>query len=218
MFSEKLFSTRCDHIAFMASMVFFFSLFSVQAETSSNHIISGTLTAESNDVFMSVLKSKKVDTVVFKDCDGGNSAAGLMIAKTIKDNAIKTIASGRVISACAFAYLGGVTREIDLSANNTVIKFHGGMNIKTGEPASLAINQSMLKLLFEFTNFKFNKTIEDIILNTKSDDEGAFFARVQESGKIRNVTTYCPVGSNMKPEKCKKLDGLTLESEGIVTK
>ncbi len=189
-----------------------------QIDVNSSYTFTGSINIDSLDVFENALKSKKIKTVIFTDCDGGNLAAGLSIARLIKINELNTIASGKVLSSCAFAYLGGVSRIVDASKKNNAIKFHGGRNIQTDEPLGLALNQSALKLLFEFTDFKFNKTIEDIILNTKSDDEGVIFLRFQGGGKIRDMTVYCPPGVNMKPEKCKKLDGITLESEGIVTK
>jgi ATP-dependent protease ClpP protease subunit len=205
------------NITFLMFLITIFHAY-VQAETNDSHVISGILTTESYENFVKILKSKKISTVTFKDCDGGSLLAAFKIATTIKNNNIKTVASGRVVSACSIAYLGGVTRQIDPTNKENAIQFHGASDMQTGKAVGLAKNQEVLDILYSTINFKFNKPIEEIILNTKSDDEGIIFLRFQGSEKTRDVTLYCPSGVDMKPEKCKKLDGITLESEGIVTK
>jgi hypothetical protein len=193
---------------------------STQAQVNDSHVVSGPLTMESYDRFMSALNANKINTVVFKDCDGGNALAGFKIAAAIKNNGIHTIASGRVISACSIAYLGGLSRKIDTTGKNnaTLIQFHGASDAQTGKSVGKTKNQEVLDILNSVINFRFKKTVEDIILNTKSSDEGIIFLRSQSGDETRDVTLYCPSGVDMKPEKCKKLDGITLESEGIVTK
>ncbi len=188
-------------------------------EKNDDYTFTGNITPDSYTNFEKALAAQKIKTVIFKDCDGGNMLAGLNIAKSIKTNSLNTIASGRVTSACAFAFLGGITRTVGPTNENNAVKFHGGSDVRTGQPLGIDLNQKVLELLFFNTRFEFNKTIKDIILNTQSEDEGAIFIKIFSTfKKAWAVTLYCPPDSNFKPEKCKKLDGITLESEGIVTK
>lgn len=182
------------------------------------YTFTGNLATESYTKFEKALATKKFKTVIFSDCDGGNGLAGLNIARDIKLAKLHTVASGRVISACAIAYMGGVERTIDTSRDVNGLQFHGGFDPITRQPAGPIKNQKVLDYLYLDTNFKFSKQIEDIILNTKLPAEGAYFFRQLIRGKFRDITLYCDGDESLKEKNCRVLSGITLESEGIVTK
>ncbi len=182
------------------------------------YTFTGDITPDSYTNFEKALASQKIKTVIFKDCDGGSVLAGLDAAKTIKLAGLETVASGRVVSSCAFAYLGGVVRTIDLTNADSGIQFHGGFDATAGKPAGPVKNQKVLDYLYLDTNFKFSKKIEAIILNTKLPYEGVYFFKQSINGKLKDGALYCDGNVPLTAKNCEKLDGITLESEGIVTK
>ncbi len=188
------------------------------SEKDSVYTFSGTLKTENHTNFIKVLNTKKIKLVRFENCDGGDALAGLDIAKAIKLAELQTIASGRVASSCAFAYLGGVIRTIDPANADSGIQFHGGFDATTGQPAGPVKNQKVLDYLYLDTNFKFSKKIEAVILNTKLPYEGVYFFKQSINGKMKNGALYCNGNIPLTAENCTKIDGITLESEGIVTK
>jgi hypothetical protein len=188
------------------------------SEKDNSYTFTGELGTQSYTDFAKIISTKKIKIVIFKDCDGGSVLAGLDIAKAIKLAGLETLASGRVVSACALAYLGGVVRKVDALNPNNGIQFHGTFDPTNWQPAGPVKNQKVLDYLYLDTNFKFSKEIQEIILNTKLPFEGVYFFRQLVNGKFRDSTLYCDGKVPFEEKNCKRLDGLTLESEGIVTK
>lgn len=181
------------------------------------YTLSGTLTMETLNDFEQKVKSVPIRTVVFKECVGGNLLAAIRIAQKIKENNIKTVLSGLAASGCAYAYLAGAVRHTDaLNAENVVV-FHGGFNGRT-EPSGAIKNQEYLDLYAKLIGYKFSKIPADIILNTKKPLEGIYFVQLASSTGSQSYTFYCDGENQPGYENCQKLDGITLESEGIVTK
>ncbi len=180
--------------------------------------ISGDMTLEKYQTFEITISQKKITAVIFKNCFGGNSLAGLRFAQAIKNNSINTIASGPVISACAFAYLGGLVRHIDSSNKDNVIQLHGAFDAASGQPVGSIKNQEFLNIYSRLIGFKFMKTTEDIILNTKKPYEGIYFVRTTVDDRLQDLTLYCNGDTEPDFKKCRKLEGITFETEGITTK
>jgi hypothetical protein len=191
---------------------------STQLEADGNVHISGYLNMTEYEDFVKLLAAKKIRTVTFKDCFGGNGLAGLGYAKKIYANHIKTIASGTVASACSFAYLGGRSRTLETSSQPKVIQFHGGFDAASLLPKGVAWNEKLLGYFSKDINFHFGKTLTEIILNTTRIDEGVYFVVFVKNNVQERLTFYCD-GKDTSYDfaKCKKIDGMTLESEGIVT-
>lgn len=184
---------------------------------SKTYTVSDTLTMEKFNDFKAKVISSPIRTVVFKDCYGGNSLAGIRLAEEIKKYNIKTVVSGTAASACAYAYLGGVIRHVDDNSKDNLILFHGGFDL-AGAPVGAIKNQEYLDLYSRVIGFKFSKIATDIILNTKKPLEGIYFVQMNIDGGARYFTSYCDGNSEPVYEKCQKLEGITLVSEGIITK
>lgn len=183
------------------------------------YTVSGTLTMETFNDFEKKVNTLPIRTVVFKDCFGGISLAGIRLGQEIKKNNIKTVVSGTAASACAYAYLGGVIRHVDASSKDNAVVLHGGFDAATLKPLDALKNQEYLDLHSRILGFKFSKVATDIILNTKSPLEGIYYLRLYEDNKVHDLTFYCDASNGeIDFKKCQKLEGITLESEGIITK
>jgi ATP-dependent protease ClpP protease subunit len=191
---------------------------SKDSDEDSTLTISGDMTLEKYQSLDIKIAQKKIKTIIFKNCIGGNSLAGLRLAQTIQTNNIKTIASGPVISACAFAYLGGSVRHIDTLARDNLVLLHGAFDVTSGLPVGITKNQDYLAIYARLIGFEFKKTTRDIILNTKKRYEGIYFVRTTMEDKYQDLIMYCNGDSEPDSKKCQKLEGITFESEGITTK
>ena len=176
-------------------------------------LVSNYLSFESYKEFSQIIKSNSVDTVVFKDCLGGNAYVGLQYAKAIRAYKLNTIASGFVASACADAFLGGKSRGLDKNAPWNTLMFHGSFNMKTKESAGVQLNQLVLDEIFRELSFSFSSQVNEIILNTTKEEEGIYFFR---NDKGVNLIMYCDGNQGSDYSKCKKLNGISLESEKII--
>lgn len=183
------------------------------------YTVSGILTVEVFNDFEAKVKSVPIRTVVFKDCYGGIALAGIRLGQEIKKNNIKTVVSGTAASACAFAYLGGAIRHIDVLSKDNAFILHGALDASTLQPIGVIKNQEFLNLHSKILGLKLSKTTTDIILNTRTPLEGIYFLRLHEQNKPHDLTFYCDgISPDIDFKKCKKLEGITLESEGIITK
>lgn len=180
--------------------------------------ISDHLNMSAYNNFAKLLKTQKVTTVIFKNCFSGNGLAAFRYAEKIKERKIATVASGVVASGCAFAYLGGSVRLLDKTTPVNTLVFHGGFN-----PATLAANgkkenQVLLDIFEKHIGFTFASVVKDIILNTKKRDEGIYFLNINAGKDINQLTFYCDGNGMVNFDKCMRLDGINLETEGITTK
>ena len=205
------------HIFFILFIVVFFLTSCTPAPKTllkdKSIIVSDNLSFESYKDFLQIIKSNSVDTVIFKDCFGGNVYVGLQYAKIIRSYRLNTVASGFVGSACAGAFLGGVARTLDGNATWNVIMFHGGLETKTKQSAGVKLNQLLLDEFSRELNFRFSYQVNDIILNTKKEEEGIYFF---SNNKGINLTLYCDGNQGKDYLKCKQLNEISLKSEKIV--
>lgn len=193
-------------------------LFAAQTESNGVVTLSGYINIAEYDNFLKYLNTKKITQVVFKNCLGGNALAGFRYAEKIKEIRIGTVASGTVASACAFAFLGGVSRTLDETAAENILMFHGSFDKLTNASLGQQINQEHLDIYEKFINFKFSPTVKKIILETQYRDEGIYFISVSsKNGKLRK-TLYCDGKIAIDFSKCQSLDGISLEAEGVTTK
>lgn len=179
--------------------------------------ITGELQKKSYETFDLKLKSRKISKVIFKNCVGGSTRDALLIAFKIRTNNINTMASGQVQSACAFAFLGGTTRKIDPEDGDHLIMFHGELDPANLKPVGVEKNRAMLDVLYKFVGVSFGSDVQNIILNTQNSNEGVYFLRQQSNGAFVDYTYYCDGKSIVNASNCKKIDRLSLESEGIIT-
>lgn len=186
---------------------------STQAVTNEEIVISDHLSLKNYAEFAQLANAGRIKTVIFRDCLGGNVLAGIQYAKIIRSYRISTVASGLVSSACAFAYLGGVNRKMDENAAWTTIMFHGGFDIKTLQSVGKVSNQIILDQIEQRLNFNFSSRVNQIILDTKKVEEGIYFFKNKN-----NITLvlYCDGDQAEDYTKCKKLEGITLESEKVI--
>lgn len=179
--------------------------------------LSGELSLQEYESFSRLVDSKKITTVLFKQCLGGNGLAAFKYPKKIKENNIATVASGVVASACAFAYLGGKVRTVD-PAVDTAIMFHGLFYPSTLMPKGEAENQMLLDIFDQHIGFRFGPTVQKIILNTRKRDEGIYFYSIKSRAGVEDFSLYCDGTAPVSLDKCERLAGITLASEGITTR
>jgi hypothetical protein len=103
-----------------------------------NIYVSGKIEPDDLAKFRTVLESATKNSVgvdIALDSGGGNTAAGLEMAKLIKANpAIRTVVQSECHSACAIMWLAGARRFV---YENAEVGFHGSYNAVTKEPASI---------------------------------------------------------------------------------
>jgi hypothetical protein len=191
--------------------------FPMQSSAGDTVTLSGELSIQEYQSFSTLLESKNIATVIFKDCLGGNGLAAFKYAKEIKTRNIATVASGVVASACAFAYLGGKVRTVD-PAVDTVIMFHGLFYPSTLMPKGPAENQMLLDIFDQHIGFRFGPTVQKMILNTRKRDEGIYFYSIKSRAGVEDFSLYCDGTAPISFDKCQRLAGITLASEGITTK
>ena len=108
---------------------------------------------------------------------------------------------------------GWKSRELDRNAPWNAIMFHGSLDLKTKESAGVQLNQLVLDRILRELNFSFSPRINEIILNTRKEEEGIYFIRNNEG---IDLTLYCDGNQGSDYSKCKKLNGISLESEKII--
>ena len=180
------------------------------------YTVSGNINIIDYEKFKNALSSNNIRTVRFENCFGGNALAGFRFAEAIKRAKLATVASGVVASSCAFAFLGGTTRKLDDKPPGTVIAYHGSFNAQSLKPRGREANQELLDIYEKNIGFRFSKTVQEIILNTTAIDEGVYFYSARIGAGIASAAYYCNGKLPHTTSSCVVLDGVTLESQGIL--
>lgn len=103
--------------------------------------IFGKITLEDRELFLTKISPFSSGVVVLNS-DGGNAYAGIEIGKAIRMRGFKTwVPSGSsCASACAIAWLGGVSR---LMGKTALIGFHSVYRIQDGAPVETGAGNAM---------------------------------------------------------------------------
>jgi hypothetical protein len=160
----------------------------------------------------------QIDTVVFHESGGGDSATGRRIGTDVRKRGLKTVALGRCSSACANMFLGGTTRQFASRVDDvkTTVGFHGSYNKQTkslnrNRRADYFVNMTGGKMTEEF--------VERFILIEDKRGMMRFAHPLQRDQPGEPVATLCK-GDELpgkRNEQCEKLGGVSALSKGVVT-
>lgn len=167
----------------------------------------GIITPETPNKFKNFLEENKNDLhspTVYFNSDGGSLISGIELAKIIRDKKFntyigtvenvdfsqeepskryKTIAKkSECYSACAYAFLGGVTREIDWNnAEYGIHQFYSGGSIKEGDAQVIS---SSLAIFLDDMGVK--RKLLDLASFTQKDDIYLLDSKVAKELRVEN--------------------------------
>jgi len=131
----------------------------------------GIIDKDSLNAFLDASKDLPTETYVAFSSPGGNLVLGLKLGLAIREKQFNTIIVGsdfgpaNCMSACAYSFLGGVTRHIPSSAKIGLHQFRG----HEGE-ISAADSQQILAVISKYLDeMGVDRHFEDLALQTKSD-------------------------------------------------
>jgi hypothetical protein len=91
--------------------------------------VTGDIDPDDDFVLLSALVAQRatVQVVHFHEMPGGDATAALRMGRIIRARGLDTIATSICMSACAFAFLGGVNRRlaVDTASRSAVLALHG---------------------------------------------------------------------------------------------
>jgi len=159
----------------------------------------------------------KIDTVVFHDSGGGDSAAGRRIGYDLRKRKLNTVVSGRCSSACANMFLGGVERQFAAAGNAaTVLGYHGSYNkvtkaLNTRRTADYFLDMTGGKMSEEFVERFIRLENRAGLLRFYHPDH------LPQAGQPLALLCKGDEDRNRRLEQCEKLDGVDALAKGVVT-
>ena len=178
-------------------------VFAMEMHAEGNQLIlTGPLYGFEMTQFGSAL-TPNVTTVVFRNSGGGEFAAGLNLAATIRQKGLTTVAQGYCSSSCANAFLGGVNRY--LADSRSYVGFHGHYTDSTTP------SQSNIGAIRNFyTEYTGGKVSDDLVL---------LWMQKPRTGLIyfyKHTTYSCNGREPKRPRGCEKIPQRAIE-QGIIT-
>ena len=183
------------------------SAMEIHAETS-QLILSGPLYGFEMNQFMSAL-TPNVTTVVFRNSGGGDFAAGLNLAATIRQKGLTTVAQGYCISSCANAFLGGVSRH--LADSMSYLGFHGHYVNRT-TPSQSRIGE-MRNFYAEYTGGKVSDDL--VLLWMQKPRSGLVYFYKRTTYSCNGIEQKRPSGCEMIPQRAMD-QGIITSLENVV--
>ncbi len=159
----------------------------------------------------------RIDTVVFHDSGGGDSAAGRRIGYDLRKRKLNTVVSGRCSSACANMFLGGVERQFAAAGNTpTVLGYHGSYNkitkaMNTKRTADYFLDMTGGKMSEEFVERFIRLENRAGLLRFYHPDQ------LLQAGQPLALLCKGDEDRNRRLEQCEKLDGVDALAKGVVT-
>lgn len=170
---------------------------------------NGIISSETPNKFRKFLEENKNDLyspTIYFNSDGGSLISGLELAKIIRNKKLNTyigvvedvdfnfsekepskryktiLKKSECYSACAYAFLGGVTREIDWdNANYGIHQFYSGDSIKEGDAQIIS---SSLAIFLD--SMGVNRRLLDLASFTRKDDIYLLDAKIAKELRIEN--------------------------------
>lgn len=160
---------------------------------------------------------EQIDTIVFHDSGGGDSAAGRRIGDDIRRRKLKTVISGRCSSACANMFLGGVERQFAASGKTiNVLGYHGSYNKVTK-----ALNRSKSGDYFmEMTGGKMSEEFVERFIRLENKAGLLRFYHPQQLARPGSPLALLCKGDEeraKRDEQCDRLADVDALTQGVVT-
>lgn len=142
---------------------------------------------------------------------GGATVGALMIGQMARDRAMRTVARGRCVSACALAFLGGERRELGRAwrGEPTVLLLHGSFDRATGAPDA-TFREPIRAWVSERTGGRLPADLLDEALRLPDRAGGLVVAATPGPGAVRLCTGEPARGP------CRELLGASAASLGLV--
>ena len=160
----------------------------------------------------------RIDTVVFHQSPGGDSATGRRIGQSIRDRKLKTVVAGRCVSACANMFLGGAEREFAASRLKIppVLGYHGSYNKQTRE-----VNKNKKgDYFYAMTDGRMSEELVERFIRIEDKRGMLYFAHPQQRRTpVTPLAMLCRGDEDAKhrEEECEKLTAVDALSTGVVT-
>jgi hypothetical protein len=161
-----------------------------------------------------LLSTSEDQTVLFKNCHGGQLAVAERVATLIREKKLNTTALGVVSSACQLAFLGGVKRS--LSANGAVMMLIHAPTVD-GERASQKKLDDFFLTLERLTDGKFPGQYRSHIASSYGEGVGLIFYSTPRNGARIEKIQLCRKSISPEQITCERLGGASLSDVGVTT-
>jgi hypothetical protein len=129
--------------------------------------------------FINKNKDEEFNRIIFLESDGGSLIAGIELAYMIKKYEFSTSISNKCYSACAYAFTGGKSREMDEKSKLGVHRFYATKNIGDEKTQHLTVILS--------------KFLDSMGVNRKMLD----IASITDSKKMTNINRELAIQLNI---------------------
>jgi hypothetical protein len=169
----------------------------------------------------------EIDTILLKNSNGGNAAAGYAVGEFIREKGLATGLIGRCVSSCSRMFLGGKKRffTTELPSEKTMIGFHGNY----GADGKLLPDRSPLLKGWVIKHLGWNEDqqrqfepLVDLWVNIETNAGMLYFfdeETTKEPGGSSVV--YCSGTESRQSDRlaaCERKPGLTARGIGLITK
>jgi hypothetical protein len=181
-----------------------------------------TITGSVSDSDTILLKKTLVDnpsitTLVFQQCTGGTLSAALDIANLIRARGLQTVASRQCSSACAIAFLAGTRRSFDNHTGVTAIGLHMPRKQDGSGPSADHFTEQVLQAVRASTGDKLAPELLALLRRSWTAASGIYFVRKSLFFWKTEEVLYCDGSEGGNASKCKRVNGYSALSQGIVT-
>ncbi len=180
-----------------------------------NLVLSGRLQNSENEALKNkLMEFPRIDTIVFKNCLGGQLGAANFTARMIKTLKLHTRFEGQCHSACAFAFLAGTSHLPVDKVGIHMVSLHSPRN-PDGTQDTSETTQIFEGNLDSFTEGKLTPAVRGLIQKSYNEAAGVFFVVRNYKFFIRQETYYCDGSEGHDVSSCLKLAGVIPSDLGI---
>ena len=183
-------------------------------------IFSNKISENEFSIFEKNIEEHKINSILVKNCSGGYSGAAARISTKIRNANLPAYMDGYVASACALIFVGGVTRELEPSAQDIKFMLHATIDATTKE-YSPEMTATYIKIMNRQTNSTLSNLVVEKINESSSKNglDGVYFLWSKKDEHVRDAK-YCKYTNLFiyMAENCTVLKSINLYNQNILTK
>ena len=187
-------------------------------------VVSGMLDGSSVQVFLDLVRSANVQTIVFEDSLGGSAEVAGLYAAAIRETGVNTEIIGQCHAACAYAFLAGKVHRFGEGEQVNALLIPVGTRPKASELASRWRGEEAHRTLAEFAMPDDAAQAGDLVnaADTPAKEKWRpehgvlFLARPTLFGRIYN-TYYCDGTQGRDFARCELLSDADPRKLGVIS-